>query len=544
MRKNINRIAFILCLSFPFLSYTQTFDTVRITLDDPYNTVLTHLHYLQEATYRPDLSARTLYGVEDSSRAEKLAIQLKQILDGKGLYVQIRSIPQDSNYIGDTLSRESFYTLFPEELPEIYVEKIEGKWYYSQESIAAVPALHKEVYPFGADLVLNLLPKGAHRKILGLALWQYAGILIIIVSALILYLIIARLLNPLVKRITEFKFFSSSIIDSTVIRRIARFLSLLIILRFIRIALPPLQLPIAASKFVIVGLNVFTTIIIVSIALTILSVFIRYGARYTKKTESKLDEQLIPLLNRAIQFIIISVGVLQVLRLSGVNITALVAGISIGGLAIALAAQDTLKNLFGSLTIFLDKPFQIGDWINFSGVDGSVEEVGFRSTRVRTFANSLVYVPNGKLMDMVINNYGLRQYRRYSTKISLTYDTPPLLINKFIDGLRNIIMDHPATRKDYFEVHLNEMSAHSLDILFYIFFDVDSWTKELEAKHELLIATLELAETLGVRFAFPTTTLFVEEAPGSESLTPNYTTNSEEVDQKLKEFFEKRKKGY
>ncbi|MEL7119264.1 MAG: mechanosensitive ion channel family protein [Bacteroidota bacterium] len=542
MKNNITRIVFFFCLSFPILSYSQTFDTVRITLDDPYNTVLTHLHYLQEATYRPDLSARTLFGVEDSSRAEKLAIQLKQILDGKGLYVQIRSIPQDSNYIGDTLSRESFYTLFPEELPEIYVEKIEGKWYYSPESIAAVPALHKEVYPFGADLVLNLLPKGAHRKILGLALWQYAGILIIIVAALILYLIIARLLNPLVKRITEFRFFSSSIIDSTVIRRIARYLSLLIILRFIRIALPPLQLPIAASKLVIVGLNVFTTIIIVSIALTILSVFIKYGARYTKKTESKLDEQLIPLLNRAIQFIIISVGVLQVLRLSGVNITALVAGISIGGLAIALAAQDTLKNLFGSLTIFLDKPFQIGDWINFSGVDVSVEEVGFRSTRVRTFANSLVYVPNGKLMDMVINNYGLRQYRRYSTKISLTYDTPPLLINKFIEGLKKIVMDHPATRKDYFEVHLNEMSAHSLDILFYIFFDVDTWTKELESKHEVLIATLELADTLGVRFAFPTTTLFVEEAPGSGSLTPNYTTNSDEVDQKLKAFFENRNK--
>ena len=174
-------------------------------------------------------------------------------------------------------------------------------------------------------------------------------------------------------------------------------------------------------------------------------------------------------------------------------------------------------------------------------MDGSVEEVGFRSTRVRTFANSLVYVPNGKLMDMVINNYGLRQYRRYSTKISLTYDTPPLLINKFIEGLRKIIMDHPATRKDYFEVHLNEMSAHSLDILFYIFFDVDSWTKELESKHEVLIATLELAETLGVRFAFPTSTLFVEEAPGSGSLTPNYNTNSDEVDQKLKEFFDKKK---
>ena len=178
-----------------------------------------------------------------------------------------------------------------------------------------------------------------------------------------------------------------------------------------------------------------------------------------------MDEQLIPIIRRTLQGIVLAGGLIQVLSILEVNVTTLIAGISIGGLAIALAAQDTIKNLFGSLTIFMDKPFQIGDWINFSGVDGTVEEVGFRSTRVRTFANSLVYVPNGKLADMVVNNYGLRAFRRFKMTLTITYNTPPLLIEKYVEGVRAIIANHPAVRKPGFEVHLNSMSNSSLDIL-------------------------------------------------------------------------------
>ena len=202
-----------------------------------------------------------------------------------------------------------------------------------------------------------------------------------------------------------------------------------------------------------------------------------------------MDEQLVPIMTRTLQAVIIVIAMLSALQLLDVNVTALIAGISIGGLAIALAAQDTVKNLFGSFTIFLDKPFQIGDWVNFNGVDGTVEEVGFRSTRVRTFANSLVSVPNGKLADMIINNYGLRVYRRYSTTITITYGTKPELIEQFVEGLRQIVALHPDTRKDAFYVHLNGMSSSSLDILFYIFFDVPDWNAELKAKEEILLAT-------------------------------------------------------
>lgn len=513
----------------------QQFDTVEVTLESPYNTILSHLFYLQEDSYRPGIAAQTLYNVPDQERAKRLAIRLKQIFDGEGLFVQIRSLPQDPDFTPDTLSGENYYTLFPEELPEVYVEKIDGRWYYSQETVAAINEIHKKVYPFGADLLLNLLPKFGHSKVLGLAMWQYLGLLIMLIVGLMLYLLLSKILNPIIKRLSQTKRFPA-LIDMEVVRKIARYISLLILLRFFRIMLPPLQLPIESAQFAIIVIKLLTILFVVMLIMNLLSVFISYGERYTQKTESKLDEQLVPIVKRTLQAIIIGVGIIQGLRIMHVDVTALIAGISIGGLALALAAQDMLKNLFGSLTIFLDRPFQIGDWINFGDVDGTVEEVGFRSTRVRTFANSLVYVPNGKLADMVINNYGLRNYRRFKMTISLTYDTPPILIEKFVEGLRELVRNHPKTRKDAFEVHFNAMGSHSLDILFYAFFEAPTWTEELEGKQDILLSILRLGETLGVRFAFPTSTMFVEEFPGNGKTTPEYDTNTASIDEKLERF--------
>ena len=251
--------------------------------------------------------------------------------------------------------------------------------------------------------------------------------------------------------------------------------------------------------------------------------------RLSDKTDNTLDDQLVPLVRKALRSFVVIIGALFILDNLDFNVTAFLAGLSIGGLAFALAAQDTIKNFFGSLMIFIDKPFQIGDWVTSGEIDGTVEEVGFRSTRIRTFRNSVTYVPNGKLADAVVDNHGLRQYRRFSTKLALTYDTPPHLVELFVEGLRKIVEQHPDTRKDYYEVHLNDLGAHSLDVMFYIFFAVPSWSEELKAKHEILLKVMKLADTLGVRFAFPTQTLHMESFPGHAGLMPGYGRSTEEL---------------
>jgi MscS family membrane protein len=147
-------------------------------------------------------------------------------------------------------------------------------------------------------------------------------------------------------------------------------------------------------------------------------------------------------------------------------------------------------------------------------------------------------VPNGKLADSTIDNHGLRQYRRFFTQIALTYDTPPHLIQTFVDGLIKIVEQHPDTRKDGYNIYFNEMSAYSLNVMFYIFFEVPTWAEELKARHEILLKILSLAKELNIHFAFPTQTMHIENFPGQKSLSPEYE-NQELARQKLGEKFTK-----
>jgi len=209
-------------------------------------------------------------------------------------------------------------------------------------------------------------------------------------------------------------------------------------------------------------------------------------------------------------------------------------------LAFALAAQDTVKNFFGSIMIFIDKPFQIGDWITAGDIDGTVEEVGLRSTRIRTFRNSVVYVPNGNLANATVDNHGLRIFRRFYSQIAINYDTPPDLIELFVEGLKKIVQDHPHTRKDYYEIHLNDMADSSLNIMFYIFFNVPSWSEELKCRHEIILSIIRLTDHIGINFAFPTHTIHVENFPGESSLSPQYESKST-LRPKMENFLRKNK---
>ncbi len=535
---------FVFALITPMYLWSQADSLDRnvpkANLESPYNTIETHLKYLQPDTYFPEVSAKT-FNLSNTELAKDLAIKLKQVLDAKGMYIDMELLPKSNNYI-DTTNDLARYYLYPNALPGIYVEKEAGRWYWSDRTVERIPDLHKEVFPFGSDLLVNLFPTFGQQRLGGLYVWQIIGILIFVVVIVVLHALLTWLIQLIITRL-EVRFAKIKS-QSNVIRKIARPLSLLLITLIIIPFEPMLQLPVNISRYVVLIIQALTPLFLTMAVYRAVDILGEYMVEVADRTENKLDDQLVPLVRKALKIFIVIIGALVVLQSLDFNITALLAGISIGGIALALAAQDTLKNLFGSLMIFLDRPFQIGDWINFSGVDGTVEEVGFRSTRVRTFANSLVYVPNGKLADMTIDNFGLREYRRFSTKIALTYDTPTVLIQQFVDGLREIVENHPNTRKDYYEIHMNNMNSHSLDVLFYIFFAVPSWSAELKARHEVILAIIELAENLGVRFAFPTQTLHVEDLPGQSSLSPTYNTDSSTIKERTEEFVKAYKAKY
>ncbi len=234
--------------------------------------------------------------------------------------------------------------------------------------------------------------------------------------------------------------------------------------------------------------------------------------KITEKTESDLDDQLVPLVSKTAKVVIISLAVLTTIQGLGVNVFSLLAGLGVGGLAIALAAKDTAANFFGSLMILFDQPFKVGDWIKLDGLEGTVEEIGFRSTRVRTFYDSQIVIPNSKVANSDIDNLGRRQYRRTVETLGLTYGTTEEQLRSFTEGLKKIINEHPLTRKDKHYTSFKKFGDSSLEILLYFFLNVSDYKDELKAKEEILLKIKNLAETLSVDFAFPSQSIYLEKS--------------------------------
>lgn len=479
-----------------------------VTLESPYNTIYTHLYYLQPESYQPREAAKSIYGEPNGQKAETRAIQLKQLLDGKGLYVVISRLPKDPNYV-DSLGLAR-YVLFPKELPQVYVEKINGKWYYSPETAEVVPFLHAELYPFGSDVLLGLAPRWSMGRFLGLALWQWIGMVGLLFLGVLAHKLLSLLLNKSIGTIAKSRLVKERI-DLLSIRKIARLLGFVLAIELLRLLLPLLQLPIGLSKSTNLVFNVANCVFLTMLALKIMTFAIDYLRSIALETNSKMDDQLLPLLRHLLRIIIIAIGTIYILNYLNVNVTALIAGVSIGGLAIALAAQDSVKNFIGSLMIFIDKPFHVGDLISLGNdsLTGTVEEIGFRSTRLRSPDASLISIPNGKLADEVVNNLGARVQRRYRTTLSIAYDTPPERIVQFTEGVRDILKKYPSVAPDKTEVHLNAFAASSLDIMVSAYFSVPSWTEELSNRHNIMLDIIRLAEQLGVEFAFPTTKVHI-----------------------------------
>ena len=517
----------------------QGIDTTVISSDlsSPFGAIYTHFEYLQDYNYYPEIAAepflREGVSLED---AEQMAIKLKHIFDGKVIYLDENDFPIDPLY-RDSVSRKHKYVL-SRQIPEVYVIREDGRWFYSQKTIESIDRIFKSTYPLGTDKLLTWLPKIGNDRLFGLYIWQVIGLLIITLTCFVIHKILSFAIEKILFRILVKM--GRTDIAKKLIQPVARPSSLFLVFWLATLLVPAIQLPIDTYyKYIPLILKATLPIFATMVFYRLVDLLSEYFRRLAEKTETTLDDQLVPLVRKALKTFVIVIGIFYTLYNLNVDIIPLLTGLSIGGLAFALAAQDTIKNFFGSFMIFVDKPFQIGDWITSSDIDGSVEEVGFRSTRVRTFRNSVVYVPNAKLADSTVDNHGLRVYRRFYTKIAITYDTPPALIQIFVDGLEKIVKEHPHTRKDYYNVFLNDMGAHSLDIMFYIFFDVPTWTDELKARHEVILSIIRLAESLGVRFAFPTQTLHLETMPGRDSLTPAYVESEESMRQKMEQFFTK-----
>jgi MscS family membrane protein len=172
--------------------------------------------------------------------------------------------------------------------------------------------------------------------------------------------------------------------------------------------------------------------------------------------------------------------------------------------------RDSIANLLGSLLIMFEKSFRIGHYIRVGGSEGTVEDVGFRSTRIRTQDNSLISIPNNAVVNATVENLSLRAMRRQRFFLQVTYDTTREKLEELVAGVRRLILDHPLTNKTNFQVRFNNFSESSLDILVMFYFDIQDYTIELTEREAILLRTMDLVQEIGVEFAFPTRTLQIE----------------------------------
>jgi MscS family membrane protein len=187
-------------------------------------------------------------------------------------------------------------------------------------------------------------------------------------------------------------------------------------------------------------------------------------------------------------------------------------------MAFALAAKDTAANLFGSLVIFSDKPFKKGDWILTPNVEGTIESIGIRSTRVRTFAQALVSVPNAVMANSAITNWSEMGKRRIKMRLGLTYSTNTTQMENILKDLREMLKNHSDVHQDTIMVHFDEFQDSSLSLFCYFFTTTTVWSEFLEVRENINLKIMKIVEQNGAAFAFPSQSVYVESMPKNEMI--------------------------
>ena len=222
-----------------------------------------------------------------------------------------------------------------------------------------------------------------------------------------------------------------------------------------------------------------------------------------------IDSILIPLLSKALHFLIIALVIIIIAGEWGFDVNGFIAGLGLGGLALALAAKDMLANLFGGIVIILEKPFIIGDWISIPGVEGTVEIISFRSTGIRTFEQSLVTVPNSTLANQAITNFSRMGKRRISFNLGISYHTSKEQIESVVKQIKQMLREHPAVHPETILVNFESFGESSLNIFLYFFTNTTVWAEYLLIKEELNLKIIEILEEEGVEIPFPSRNLYL-----------------------------------
>jgi MscS family membrane protein len=346
-------------------------------------------------------------------------------------------------------------------------------------------------------------------ELLGITVWQYATALGVILIAYIAKKFFAyfftRAILPLAQK-------TRKELDDRFLACLQKPAEFFVFLIGLFVALQILQLPSDPVDMAHFSIAVLKALVIFDVAwflFNLVDMVDHYLGKWAASTESTLDDHLAPLLRKSLRIFIVIMAGLMTIQTFGYPVTGVLASLGIGGLAFALAAKDTVSNIFGSLMIIFDRPFHVGDWVKAGDLEGTVEAVGFRSTKIRTFAKTLISVPNNIIANMALDNFSRMPKRRIRLTVGVSYDTTSEQMREAVRRIRELLKSHPAIDQEFFLVNFTDFGASSLDIMVYCFTTSTVWGEYLEAREDLCLQIMDILENLGLEIAFPSTTVYL-----------------------------------
>jgi MscS family membrane protein len=492
-------------------------DEEPVPLDSPRGSMAQFLDLCAAGKY--DAAARYLDVPRgEGARAPELVRRLKAVLD-RHAWIDLEGLsalpggnaddglPRGMDQMGRIPAAEASSP--PEPVRIVHRSAGGARWVFSRATVSRIDAWygqleHRWVLEHLPDPLLRSGPRG-------LLYWQWLALPALLLASWILGFLLSRLTRRLLARIAAR---TAATWDDEVLRRVPGPLTLAWMLAAFYVAIPWLGLAQPARELVDRLLRAAFFVAFFWALARSIDVVRQMIAGSPWALQHAASRSLLPLGARVGKVLVVAIGVVALLSELGYPVASLVAGLGIGGLAVALAAQKSLENLFGAFAIGGDQPFREGDVVRVEDVLGTVERVGLRSTRIRTLDRTLITIPNGKLAEMRLESLAARDRMRLSCKVLLVYGTTAHQMRDVLAGLERVLREHPKVWPDAVTVRFTDLGESALHIDVMAWFQTD-WDEFQLIRQEMLIQFLAVVERSGTAFAFPTRTLHIETPGGA-----------------------------
>lgn len=365
------------------------------------------------------------------------------------------------------------------------------------------------------EAVEETVPGLLRHKFLDIELWRYIASLCVLILGLALKrfieLVVVRRLLKVFSR-TSFKY------DEMVVEAAGRPVSAFVIIGCVylatQIVATGLELDAIWRSLITDSYLVAIGLVAVWCAYRLVDVVAAWLDDLAAGDDAAVKGQFVPLIKQSLRLFTLIVGSLTILASLDVDVVALLGGLGIGGIAIALAAQDAVGNFIGTISIFADRPFKVGDWIIVGDrVDGNVEQIGFRSTKVRTWSKTVMSIPNKVLATEIVDNWSLMPKRRVKMTVGVTYSTTAEQMEELLERIRKLLAEDEGVHQEQIMVRFTDFGASSLDVFLYYFTKSIKWDEHLAVRERVNLNLMRTIRELGLSIAFPTRSIHVESLP-------------------------------